>query len=81
VAGVFAASWSVGCEVLVHMPSKACDLVSLAAKSSEVLSYLDPDVADLGLQLGHVDHGAVVAVALACFERAQVQQQFEDLCL
>ncbi|MEW1848201.1 hypothetical protein AB0392_60450 [Nonomuraea angiospora] len=79
--GIFAASWSMGCEVLGHMPSKGCDLVSLAAKSGEVLPYLDLDVADLGLQLGHVGGGAIVAATLARFERAEVQQQLEDLCL
>ncbi|MEV4579308.1 hypothetical protein AB0K16_39270 [Nonomuraea jabiensis] len=67
--------------MLVHTPSKDGDLVSLAAKSGEVLSYLQLDVADLGLQLGHVGRGAVAATALARFERAQVQQQLEDLCL
>ncbi|MFI7228575.1 hypothetical protein ACIBO5_35610 [Nonomuraea angiospora] len=67
--------------MLVHMPSKGCDLVSLAAKSGEVLLYLDLDVADLGLQLGHFGRRAIVAAALARFERAEVQQQLEDLCL
>ncbi|MEU6787858.1 hypothetical protein ABZ912_52445 [Nonomuraea angiospora] len=67
--------------MLAQMPSKGCRPVALVTKNDEVLSYLDLDVAYLGLQLGHVGRGAVAAAALARFERAEMQQQLEDLCL
>ncbi|MFI7135920.1 hypothetical protein ACIBQ1_60465 [Nonomuraea sp. NPDC050153] len=60
------------------MPLKGCDFV---AQNGEILPYRGLDVADVGLHLGHVGRSSVVAAVLARFERTEVQQQLEDLCL